>query len=207
MLSPKSMTTADEKELAVLNAATEIFFVHGFSAATTDMIQRKAGVSKATMYACFPSKEAIFTAVIDKECRIMGHAFNTMKIVDGNIEDALTQLGVSYLQLVFSPSSIALFRLIVAEVPRFPEISHRFYLAGPKPVIDKITNYFINAANAGKININAIGATQAAQLFTSMLRGEGHLEYLTHPTSTLSMARQDLWVKNAVDTFLKAYGK
>lgn len=207
MISPKSITTADEKELAVLNAATEIFFVHGFSAATTDMIQRKAGVSKATMYACFPSKEAIFTAVIDKECRIMGHAFNTMEIVDGNIKDALTQLGVSYLQLVFSPSSIALFRLIVAEAPRFPEISHRFYLAGPKPVIDKITDYFISAANAGKININAIGASQAAQLFTSMLRGEGHLEYLTHPTPTPSMTRQDLWVKNAVDTFLKAYAK
>ena len=40
-----------EKQLTVLLAASDVFLEHGFSAATTDMIQQRAGVSKATVYA------------------------------------------------------------------------------------------------------------------------------------------------------------
>jgi AcrR family transcriptional regulator len=40
------------KEAVVLKAAAPVFLTHGFSAAISDMIQREAGVSKATMYAC-----------------------------------------------------------------------------------------------------------------------------------------------------------
>lgn len=38
-----------DKSVAILDAATTVFLTHGFSAATTDMIQREAGVSKKTM--------------------------------------------------------------------------------------------------------------------------------------------------------------
>ncbi|WP_412770482.1 helix-turn-helix domain-containing protein [Ralstonia solanacearum] len=56
MSEPRRIEQSD-KEASVLKAATEVFLAHGFSAATTDMIQRRAGVSKATMYGRFPNKE------------------------------------------------------------------------------------------------------------------------------------------------------
>jgi len=196
----------DDKERAVLEAAASVFLEHGFSAATTDTIQRKAGVSKATMYACFPSKEAIFTAVIERECMAMAESFKTMQPIKGRVATTLTELGMTYLRLVLSPSAMALFRVIVAEAPRFPNMGRLFYLAGPKVVNEKITAYLTEAAKTGEINIQSIGAAAAASLFTSMLRGEAHLEYLTHPAANPSDAQMDLWVQNAVTTFLGAYG-
>ncbi|MDR0577879.1 MAG: TetR/AcrR family transcriptional regulator, partial [Candidatus Accumulibacter sp.] len=89
------MTAARErndKELAVLEAAISVFLAHGFSAATTDMIQREAGVSKATMYACFPNKEALFAAAIEHQCATMTAMIEAIRLSPGDIARTLTDL-------------------------------------------------------------------------------------------------------------------
>lgn len=52
----------------MLEGAKAIFLERGYAAASTDMIQQAAGVSKSTVYAYYPNKEALFTAVIEIEC-------------------------------------------------------------------------------------------------------------------------------------------
>ncbi|MFY0080494.1 TetR/AcrR family transcriptional regulator, partial [Acinetobacter baumannii] len=64
-------TKIKEKDQKILEAATKFFLIHGFSGTTTDMIQKEAGVSKATMYGCFKNKEAMFAAVIERKCANM----------------------------------------------------------------------------------------------------------------------------------------
>jgi len=198
-------TRQDDKRSAVLDAAAAIFLEHGFSAATTDMIQRKASISKATLYALFPGKEALFSAVIQRECVAMAASFSAIQPGRGDLATTLTALGRSYLQLVLSPTALALFRVIVAEAPRFPEIGRLFYLAGPKVVNDNITAYLTEVAQSGVIHLQSVGAATAATLFTGLLRGEAHLEYLTHPSAHPSAAQMDIWVQNAVTLFLGAY--
>ncbi|KOQ92535.1 TetR/AcrR family transcriptional regulator, partial [Pluralibacter gergoviae] len=56
------------KAQKVLAGAKSIFLARGYSAATTDMIQQAAGVSKSTVYAYYPNKEALFTAVVEQQC-------------------------------------------------------------------------------------------------------------------------------------------
>jgi len=48
----------------LLNAALDIFFEKGFSAARMDDIAKRAGVTKGTVYLYFPSKEMLFKALI-----------------------------------------------------------------------------------------------------------------------------------------------
>ena len=52
------------KAEAVLAAAERAFLAAGFGAVTMDAIAREAGVSKATVYAHYSSKEALFGAVV-----------------------------------------------------------------------------------------------------------------------------------------------
>lgn len=52
----KNVTTTSSKQELILNAASTIFLTHGFSAATTDMIQREAGVSKKLYMHAFQVK-------------------------------------------------------------------------------------------------------------------------------------------------------
>ncbi|MFA7944762.1 TetR/AcrR family transcriptional regulator [Pseudomonas brenneri] len=194
------------KELTVLNAARTVFLNHGFSAATTDMIQRAAGVSKATMYACFPNKEALFVAVIEQQCAATTATVQAIEISPGNLSRTLTNIGLAYLQIVLSPAGMALYRVVGAEAPRFPELGRRFFVTGTKGVITMVARRLSEAAQAGEIDIQAVGMDAAAALFISMVRGEGQMEMLMHPEAQPSAAQMDSWVRLAVTTFMKAFG-
>ncbi len=195
-----------DKSLPVLQAAASVFLAHGFSAATTDMIQREAKVSKATVYACFPTKEALFAAVIERECAAMAETVRAIEAAPGDIYKTLTDLGLSYLKIVLSPTGLALFRVVVAEAPRFPDLARGFYLAGPRVIARMIAERLEAAARAGEVNVQAVGIEAAAASFVSLLRGEGQLECLTHPAAQPSTEQLDRWARLAVTTFLAAFG-
>lgn len=196
----------NEKELAVIKAAASVFLTHGFSAATTDMIQRAAGVSKATMYACFPTKEALFAAVIEHECTSMTAVFKSISTTPGNIGKTLSDFGMSYLDIVLSPTALALHRVVMAEAPKFPELGRRFFLAGPKVGITRLAERLSQAALTGEINVQLVGVEAAATLFLSMVRAQAQMECLTHPETMPSASQKDYWVQLAVTTFLSAFG-
>jgi AcrR family transcriptional regulator len=197
----------NDRELAVLNAAIKVFLEHGFSAATTDMIQREAGVSKATMYACFPNKAALFASAIEHQCALMTAEFKAMPISPGNIAKTLTDLGMSCLDIVLSSSAMALNRVVMAAVPKFPELGRRFYLAGPQVITSMLGKRLGEAAQIGEIDVQSIGVEAAATLFLSMVRAQAQMECMTHPDTRPSAAQKDYWVRIAVTTFLAAFGR
>jgi AcrR family transcriptional regulator len=53
----------DARPSEIVSAALEVFAEKGFAAAKLDDIARKAGISKATLYLYFDTKEEIFRAV------------------------------------------------------------------------------------------------------------------------------------------------
>ena len=59
-----------EKAEAILDAASQLFREHGYGAVSMDQIAREAGVSKATVYAHFVSKDQLFAAMIHNACRV-----------------------------------------------------------------------------------------------------------------------------------------
>lgn len=193
------------KALVVLRAARMIFLEHGFSAATTDMIQREAGVSKSTVYAHYPNKESLFVAVIEAECA--SHADKIRAIVEqsGDLRAILLTIARAYLEIVLSPDGLALFRVIVAEAPSFPALARAFYLAGPYAIIELISKQLASAAAEGKIDVSEIGRDAAAAQFTNLVRSEAHIQYLTHPKGSPSQAQIDQWATSAVVTFCRAF--
>ncbi|MDR2613787.1 MAG: TetR/AcrR family transcriptional regulator [Candidatus Accumulibacter sp.] len=195
-----------EKDQAILQAAASVFLTHGFSATTTDMIQREAGVSKATMYARFPNKEALFMAVVERECATMFEAFQAIQATPGDIAGMLAEIGMSYLKFLLSPTALALFRVVSAEVLRFPDLGPRFYRAGPGVGTAVVARRLSEAARAGEIDVQWVGVDTAASLFLGMVRAEGHLECLTHPDARPSAVQMERWVQVAVSTFLRAFG-
>ena len=62
---PKNATRIQRKNRkAILEAALEVFSAHGFRGATVDRIAARAGLSKPNLLYYFPSKEAIYVAVL-----------------------------------------------------------------------------------------------------------------------------------------------
>ncbi|WP_312913833.1 TetR/AcrR family transcriptional regulator [Stutzerimonas nitrititolerans] len=198
----RSANPASEKTEAVLNAAAAVFLTHGFSAATTDMIQREAGVSKKTVYDCFPSKEAMFEAVIDRQCAKMASTVQAIQPAPGDIAKTLADIGRAYLDIALSETGVALFRVVAAEAPRFPNAGRRFYLAGPKMVVSMVAERLSEASRAGDIDVHVIGIEAAASIFIGLVRAEGQLECLLHPESRPSAEQMDRWARLAVDVFV-----
>ncbi|WP_221797775.1 TetR/AcrR family transcriptional regulator [Oceanobacter mangrovi] len=195
----------DLKSLAVLEAATAVFLEHGFSAATTDMIQQAAGVSKATVYKRYCNKETLFRAVLEQQCQRFHARLSECTASEADIRTTLTELGESFLQVLLSQDSLALLRTVVAEATRFPELAHFFYMVGPQQTFNIVARYLNGAITRGEIDTSQIGVESAASQFIGLLRGEAHMEYLTHPSAIPSEAHISKMAEQAVDTFLQAF--
>jgi AcrR family transcriptional regulator len=83
------------------------------------MIQQAAGVSKSTVYAYYPNKEALFTAVIEIECERFLQKVHKIKISGKDIYDKLFKIARTYLDIVLSENGLALYRVVASETPRF----------------------------------------------------------------------------------------
>ncbi|MDE2436019.1 MAG: TetR/AcrR family transcriptional regulator [Sphingomonadales bacterium] len=65
----RNRLSSPERKAVILEAARKVFSNHGFDAARTQDIAKGAGVSEALMYRHFPSKEALYRAVLRQTIR------------------------------------------------------------------------------------------------------------------------------------------
>jgi len=200
-------TKQGNKARAILEAATRVFMAHGFSAATTDMIQAESGVSKSTLYAYFPSKEALFEAVIQYECESFAAGLRELDIPHGNLEEMLNALGHAYLQIILSPEALALFRVVVAETPRFPQLAETFYLVGPSAIAQIVREHFRIAQRFGIVEFAPDTSESATASFLGLLRSEGQQTCLLNPSYVPTESEIHRWVYGAVAFFLRCYKK
>lgn len=194
------------KAYTVLRAARTIFLAHGFSGATTDMIQREAAVSKSTVYAHYANKEALFVAVVQAECRAFAETVQAIKFCPGKFKETLRALARAYLDVVLSESGLSLYRIIVAEGPRFPALARAFYSAGPNIFSALVAEHLANAAASGEVDLGGVGQDEAALVFVNLVRSEPQLRYLMHPDSSPVPDLIERWIEIVVETFMRAYG-
>lgn len=57
-----------QRRVQLLDAAQEVFVEAGYHAAAMDTIAERAGVSKPVLYQHFPSKQALYLALLDQHC-------------------------------------------------------------------------------------------------------------------------------------------
>jgi len=201
----ESLPLPTGKALAVLDAARDVFLTHGFSAATTDMIQQAAGVSKATVYAYYPTKEALFAAVIDRQCTMHMSALRGMRAAPGGIRAVLAELAHSYLSFGLAPEGLALFRVAAAEAPRFPELARTFYEKGPKVYCTIVAEYLERAVQAHELDLAGTTVSEASKIFFSLVRGHIQLESLLLSDRPTTAAQRKRWASLAVETFCRAF--
>jgi TetR/AcrR family transcriptional regulator, mexJK operon transcriptional repressor len=129
------------KHADILAAAEDLFLALGFRATSMDLVAQRAGVSKMTVYAHFPSKQALFAAIIDDLARQLARAIEAPALKGMAPEAALRLVGRQYLALVVKPSSLALHRLVVAEAARTPGLGPLIYACGPAQVVRTLAEY------------------------------------------------------------------
>lgn len=161
---------ASPKRTALLEAAGRLFLEQGYAAVSMDAVARGAGISKATLYAHFTGKEALFGAVVERRCAEMAERLEISTGHDRPLDQALGTIGRHILDFLLQPPVLTMFRIAMAEGHRFPDLARAYYAAGPKAGLDRLAGWMEEEARRGRLRPGA-DPRQAAEHFISMLRG------------------------------------
>jgi AcrR family transcriptional regulator len=113
-----------EVEERILKAARKVFLERGFEGSSVDEIAVAARAGKPTIYARVGDKRALFTAVVMRDVVDRITQFkDRVPAGGGTIEQRLGRVATSLLQWMLESERMALLRLAVAEVNRFPELA------------------------------------------------------------------------------------
>jgi AcrR family transcriptional regulator len=113
-----------DRQSQILDAAFEEFASQGFRGATIKRIAQRARLaSQALIYWYFPTKEALFQAVLEARLPIMRAISDPNALRDRPPEEALPLLARAYLEMANHPTAFRLVRLFAPEALRRPEVA------------------------------------------------------------------------------------
>jgi AcrR family transcriptional regulator len=115
----------------ILDAAVEVFLENGYGGATIDLVVERAGASKATVYSFFGGKDGLFAAIVEERVERILSAFGDPEVVHADVPHALAHIAQRYMEVAMAPDAVGIWRLIIAEGTRFPELARTFYQLGP----------------------------------------------------------------------------
>lgn len=191
-----------QKQEAILKAALAAFLALGYDRTTIDYVAQQADVSTATLYKHFPSKADLFGG-------IMAQVWKTDTISSQPIpsdlppRSALLQIGQEYAQLLNSPNIQPLFRVIIAEAPRFPELGTELYRRGKEPFLKRLFAYLQAQVAAGELVITDIPL--ASRQFLGMINDLTFWPRFLIVDLQVSEGEIEKVIVNAVETFLARY--
>lgn len=199
---PSSSLTArrgrPSKRDAVLDAAVAEFLAEGYERTSLAAIAARAGVSTATVFKHFHAKADIFGAVM---ARLFGNDATPPEVPGpppGDPRAGLLAIGRDYAATLGRPETRALFRVMIAEVPRFPELSRELYEKGKRPHLDRLEAYLAAEQAAGTLRIPDIPL--AARQFLGMINDVTFWPHML--VLDLEPADVEAVVAAAVETFL-----
>lgn len=188
----------------VLEGARTIFMRDGFEGASVDDIVREAGVSKATLYSYFPDKRLLFLEVAKIECEAQSKAAVTSIESSGDIREGLTTAASRMVRFFTSPVGVQVYRIVVAESQRFPEVGREFYASGPAVVRDILQNFLQKGIDEGQLKIDDLEL--ATHQFPELCKAGIHLQLAIGLRDSVSDEEIDRVIAGAVDMFLCKYG-
>jgi AcrR family transcriptional regulator len=193
----------DQRRDTILEVAGEVFAEEGFAATSMSNIAARLGGSKGTLYNYFRSKEELFAAVVQEEC---GRMADVLFEVDESqtIAETLTAIGERFIKHLMADWTVRMFRVVVAEASRTPELARAFYEAGPAQGSRMLTDILEQARARGEIV--ADDCELAAQHFMSLCRGQHHLRCVLNLMSPLNADEIKVVIAEAVLTFMARFG-
>jgi AcrR family transcriptional regulator len=116
-----------------------------------DEIARLARAGKPTIYARFPSKEALFTAVVMQSVAANIARFEALAPTGATIEERFESVAVTILEWVMVSDAIRLMRLAIAEAPRFPDLASSVFGMARERAAEAVARLLAEAAQSDKL--------------------------------------------------------
>lgn len=190
-------SAANDCRSRLLQAACAVFISEGYRVGV-DRIAEQAGVAKQTLYNHFSSKADLFAAVIRQATAELLVALGDD---DEALRERLTRFGMRYREKLLTPAGLGLYRTLIAEMSRFPELAAAFYETGPQQTAARLRMVLDEAMRRGELRGG--DPEFAVTMLLSMLVGveRSHRLFSGAPVSAPDPSEAG----RIVDCFLRAF--
>jgi AcrR family transcriptional regulator len=162
------MSEESERRQQILEAATEEFAAKGFLGATIkDIAQRAKLKSQALIYWYFPTKEALFEAVLGKHLPIFQVVLDPAPLRERPPEEVLPLLARSFLAGAEQPAAHRVMHLVAPEAIRRPEVADLIATHLIGRVLDFLKTYLGHQIELGRLRPHDVRSSSRA--FMGML--------------------------------------
>ena len=194
-----------ERRLALLVNACDLFLERGYDAVSLDDIVNHAGGSKASIYKYFGSKEGLFTAICDYRREVFFKGVCVPYIAEKiDLKNYLNQTLIRFYQHIIKPENIAFMRLFTEQTQKDIQLAHYFYDQCALNIQNTIA-FALGQAN----DLNAIYCSNphfSAMMYFGILR-DVEWRLLMGLEVSANDAEITDYINYSVDLFLKAHQK
>ena len=193
----------DRKRAAVIEAAIDEFRAAGFDATSMDRIAARASVSKRTVYNHFPSKEALFAAILQQLWDASKAGDTPGYRADQPLRPQLIALLAQKLRLLNDEAFMSLARVAIAAGIHSPERA-RDMVARIGEREEGLTVWIRAAATDGRLDTP--DPAFAAQQLHGLVKGFAFWPQVTMGQPSLTADEQKTIAESSADMFLARYG-
>lgn len=177
----------------ILDAATALFLRDGYVATSMEAVAAAAGVSKRTLYARFADKSVLLRDCVARLVDGWLPAFDAASAPAATLEETLRSAGRQMLETALAPEALALYRLLVAQAGRLPDLPRLLREAGTQAGVARVAERLAGFGVADP-------GWAAAQFQTLILTGPQHRALGFGPP--LDDSEREDWVRRSVGLFL-----
>ena len=194
-----SRQEAARLESLILDAATALFLAEGYGAVSIEALAGSLRISKRTFYSRFRNKADLFKAVVSRLIERWRASFDAHLSAATSFEETLYQAAAQILAVSMTPEALALYRIILAEAKRFPELAQVMNEVGAESGITRIGQLLQREADMGRLRLE--DARFAAEQFMVMVVAGPRRRALGLGTP-LGPDELELWARRTVRLFL-----
>lgn len=194
----------DPRRANIIREARRHFMSEGYAATRIEPIARAASVSTATLYGYFPSKAVLFSAVIDDASADFAQQMLRVRCDDGDARSQLTRFAVAYAGFMGDPFVRSVFRLVMAERPRFRDVAMGFFEKGRTEFGAPLMAALKTLSDRGDLKIGK--ASWAAGQLMGMIEHPVFFMPLVTGDEVQAARSPEAIAADAVETFLARYG-
>jgi TetR/AcrR family transcriptional regulator of autoinduction and epiphytic fitness len=198
---------SDQKRAAILEAAAVTFRAEGFHATTMDTIAERAGVSKRTVYNHFSSKDELFDVITDGLWDKLRPARRSAPPATetNDVAARLRRLARERVDVLLDPEVLGLFRVLLGESVRSPELSRAYIGYREKSAFLGLKELFDDEVARGRLRIEQ--PELAAGQFWGLVLGPLFWPLVLGLRSVPEPDERDLVIDEAVAMFLARFRK
>lgn len=132
-------TSAPQRQASLISAASSLFATNGFRGTTTKQIALAAGVSEALLFKYFPTKQALYSAILSEKADYSGLQEAVEKAAAKREDKQLFMLLASY--RIRKGADPILFRLLLFSALEGHEMSDMFFRQQYRVFHDLLAGY------------------------------------------------------------------